>query len=181
MYPPAFGHHYWAVIHITAKLYPDVPDENTRLRTELFLKGICEQLPCPGCGVHCKKYMADHPPNLESKSAIVKWSVDFHNDVNQRTGKRQLTYEEADKVIAKNYFDVNKWVELSLAERIRQEDHREIDSLRSKLSGSGRTYPTTVFDNTVITVIITSIVLLLLVSLVANWRMYRNLHTANGA
>jgi hypothetical protein len=46
---------------------------------------------CP-CKEHFDKYIQQNPPDFES---LFQWGVDFHNAVNRRILKPQVTIEEA--------------------------------------------------------------------------------------
>ena len=127
MYPPVWGHHMWATIHLMAHVYPQKPSDKRKKSMENFLLNMCDNLPCPGCGMHCGMYMKEHPPHVETQGALKKWAIDFHNTVNKRTGKRELTYEEAEKVLHENFFQKQDWVELKRAQEMRREDHAAID------------------------------------------------------
>ena len=42
-----WGSSYWKVLYCIALTYPDIPDDNTKNRTKLFLQNMC--LPCEVC------------------------------------------------------------------------------------------------------------------------------------
>lgn len=79
----------WQIIHMYCfleKKKKDVID---------LLHALAKALPCVHCSKHMVQYLKRYPPQ---ESSLLKWSVDFHNDVNRRTNKPMLTYEEAKKV-----------------------------------------------------------------------------------
>ena len=140
MYPPLWGPELWNTLHLMAFTYPIKPDAPRQEHMRQFLKNVCPNLPCPGCGLHCKIYMDRTPPALQSRDALKKWMCDFHNEVNKRTGKRELTYEEADQVLKEKYFDREKGVEMQRAQHMRREDHRHIEKWKKMASSSSSDY-----------------------------------------
>jgi hypothetical protein len=56
---------------------------------------LCKYLPCPPCSHHCSEYMKDHKPEIHDGDAYWKFVFEFHNFVNKRTSKYELTDEEA--------------------------------------------------------------------------------------
>ena len=79
----------WQVIHMycfLAKKKKDVIN---------LLHAFAKALPCVHCSNHMMQYLKRYPPQ---ELNLFKWSVDFHNNVNARTNKPMLTYEEAKEV-----------------------------------------------------------------------------------
>ena len=58
-----------------------------------LLTRVDKTIPCSACRQHFRAYAKSHliRPNTD----LVKWTIDFHNDVNDRLGKPQLSYPEA--------------------------------------------------------------------------------------
>lgn len=52
---------------------------------------VPDSLPCSSCRRHAKDYIERYPP--EKAENALKWSLDFHNDVNQRLKKPLYQYE----------------------------------------------------------------------------------------
>jgi hypothetical protein len=64
------------------------------------LQVLADYLLCPACVTHFRQYILDHPPTgLKSYEEVFKWTVDFHNSVNVRTGKAQYTVKEAKQML----------------------------------------------------------------------------------
>lgn len=126
MYPPVWGPIVWETLHLMTFVYPDKPSNERQGSMRSFITGMCGNLPCPGCSDHCSEYVSDNPPPTHSRTVLKKWAYDFHNSVNRRTGKRELTYEEADGTITSKYFEREKWVEIQRADEIRREDHATV-------------------------------------------------------
>ena len=94
MYPLAkdrAGNAAWSNMHHRASLYPDSPTEKEKERMKTFLYESMRSvaLLCKNCNSHIKDYLKKHPiaPALVSKKAISKYLCEFHNNVNQETGK----------------------------------------------------------------------------------------------
>jgi hypothetical protein len=99
MYPGSWGYLLWPIIHLWAKNYP-ISGTKTKLAIEEIYKNhLPFLLLCMGCTFHCDEYIAEHPITFQGDAGeygpLFKWSVDFHNAVNARTGKRQFTEKEA--------------------------------------------------------------------------------------
>ena len=57
--------------------------------------------PCGDCKVHFGDYISTHPMEKTLNSdeeSLFKWTVDFHNAVNYRLNKPQVSYEDARKI-----------------------------------------------------------------------------------
>lgn len=54
------------------------------------------------CKEHWSKYYNNHPINFTQLGAYFQWTVDAHNAVNTRLGKKSLTVEEAGKLYHKS-------------------------------------------------------------------------------
>ena len=132
MYPPVWGPTIWGTIHLMAYTYPDEPSAERKLSMSNFLQNLCINLPCLGCGIHCREYVTNNPPVVDSKTTLKKWAYDFHNAVNVRINKRILTHEEAEEAISKKYFQYEQWKDTNRAQEIREEDHRVIDMWKTK-------------------------------------------------
>lgn len=56
-----------------------------------FLIGV----PCPKCQAHFEKFVKKNPPDFGSRTAFFRWSVEAHNEVNEATGKKCVTLDQA--------------------------------------------------------------------------------------
>jgi hypothetical protein len=52
---------------------------------------MSEFLPCESCTIHTRNYLEQHPITGDP----FEWSVAFHNDVNRRLEKKQVSLENA--------------------------------------------------------------------------------------
>ena len=87
----AAGAAAWQTMHHRASLYPDSPTDKERERMKTFLYESMRSvaLLCKSCQNDIKNYLKSHPiiPALASKKAISKYLCEFHNHVNEKTGK----------------------------------------------------------------------------------------------
>ena len=128
MYPPIWGTYYWKVIHLSCLSYPMKPNKIEKANMNRFIISICYLLPCPQCRHHALKYINKIKPNLANRISILYWSFDFHNEVNKRTGKKQLSYETCLKTLTN--INVNEVVTTELK---RVEDHQKINEIQLKI------------------------------------------------
>ena len=95
--PDFWGPSFWKTIHLAIIGMPEQLDATNKQALSDFLYSFTNLLPCKSCRDHYTLNIEENPPDLTSKSSLWKWSVDIHNSVNQRTGKSELTYDEAIK------------------------------------------------------------------------------------
>lgn len=92
--PKLWGPALWHFIHTTCLIYPAEPTEKDKKRYSFFFRNLKHIIPCPFCQTHYKENIKKFPPKLESRDSLFKWSIDFHNLVNEATGKKKLDYIE---------------------------------------------------------------------------------------
>jgi hypothetical protein len=131
MYPPVWGPPFWDTIHLIAYIYPENPTIERQNSMTALLLNLSPNLPCHDCGTHSTVYMKEFPPAVESRDMLKKWAVDFHNEVNKRTGKTSLTYEEADDALTRKFFIREDWMEIKRGQDMRREDHKMIDKYKA--------------------------------------------------
>lgn len=113
MSPIQWGATFHFMIHAIAfalMMHADFTPENLQLWAD-FLFGLLNYLPCWICAKHFRKYLAEHPPleDIHSWNDVWQWTVDFHNDVNERTGKRIYTEKEAREALLKRAGYPDDW------------------------------------------------------------------------
>lgn len=94
-----WGSKTWKSIHSLA--HENDKRKHTSKSVEIFQKfllGLRDVLPCPKCRHHMVSYMKRNPV----KKPFFDWTVHFHNDVNKRLDKPQLSIESALKELKKN-------------------------------------------------------------------------------
>jgi hypothetical protein len=92
-----FGPSTWRTLHAIAWNYaadPDAPTEEEQKDIIDFLRLFEKLLPCPSCRVHYGAYMLREPIDASSRAALTRWLFELHNDVNKRSNKPLLTYEQ---------------------------------------------------------------------------------------
>lgn len=100
--PLIWGSQAWHMIHCVALNYPENPTELDKQKYLGFFNALADTLPCEICGQHFKKEMEKRPPDLKDRESLFNWTVDVHNAVNKRNGKRPLSYTEALREVESN-------------------------------------------------------------------------------
>ena len=100
--PNTWGSQAWHFIHAVALTYPNEPTEQDKENYNKFFYSLPDVLPCPSCGINFLEKLDKNPPALESQETLWKWTVDVHNQVNEKNGKPILSYDEAFSEFVKN-------------------------------------------------------------------------------
>ena len=99
--PKYIGPGKWHTIHQLA-WKAQTPDGKRMFKT--FMTDTCNEFPCSTCRTHCQEYMKNHPME-EYENVLVEvgneklplglfvWAWKFHNVVNARLGKPQMTWD----------------------------------------------------------------------------------------
>lgn len=110
--PKKWGKHFWKTIHYIIFSAPDSPSIEYKNNLLNFLVALKFLLPCENCRRHYSENLKKFPITdeiLSSKEKLIKWSVDLHNEVNLRTGKKIISLEEAKQIyLNENYVDTKK-------------------------------------------------------------------------
>jgi hypothetical protein len=104
-----FGPWGWLLLHAIAyayKLKGNLSQDDQEW-IKKFLSSFCRLLPCPGCSYHCIAHIAQNIPNFQNGEEFWKYTVDFHNSVNQRSNLLQYSYEEAETLLTQNLSGFN--------------------------------------------------------------------------
>lgn len=72
----------WNILHKQAKRNPYQKD---------WLDVFENKIPCPECKTHFKDFRKNNEPNTK----FFKWTVDLHNSVNEKIGKKKYPYASA--------------------------------------------------------------------------------------
>jgi hypothetical protein len=89
--PSMWGPGMWFVLHLSAVRYPERPTAADKKNYAAFVRSLQYVLPCDGCCKGFQKILeitnfgAAH---LANRNALFKWTVDAHNLVNAKVGKR---------------------------------------------------------------------------------------------
>ena len=97
-----WGPQLWFFLHTISFNYPLKPKKEDKERMITFLYGLQPVIPCKICRDHFKRNLAESPPRLDNRKDFSEWMIDAHNEVNGRTGKKILTYDEAISIWEKN-------------------------------------------------------------------------------
>lgn len=91
--PTLWGREAWIFIHYVALSY--IPSEENEKKYLVFFESLPNILPCPVCGNHFLENMKKNPPKLNSSKELFRWTVDMHNLVNEKNGKKKISYSAA--------------------------------------------------------------------------------------
>ena len=94
--PSVWGPFFWHTIHIVALGYPKNPTYIDKKCAKDFYESLTYLLPCSVCRNHYKEHITANPltPFLDSRTDLIKWTVDIHNSVNKMLGKPEWSMEE---------------------------------------------------------------------------------------
>jgi len=81
------GRATWTYLHSVAAYYPEKPTKKQQKDMQSFLRIFSEFYPCKPCAKYLVKELKEHPPQVETKSALSVWVCQLHNEVNARLGK----------------------------------------------------------------------------------------------
>ena len=93
-----WGSYLWGFIHTISILDFEENEENKKHaeRCVKQLKALEYYIPCNKCALHYRTWIEELEKRDYKKSMeIFRWSVDFHNSVNEKLEKKILTYQEA--------------------------------------------------------------------------------------
>ena len=106
-----WGKHIWKSIHYIALGYPDIPTEEEKNNYYTFFISLKNVLPCLLCRNHYTDILINELPItndvMKNKHNLLKWTIDLHNIVNNKIGKKILSYEDAINIILNNKDDIN--------------------------------------------------------------------------
>lgn len=94
---PFWGPDVWGSIHIFAASYK--PSSFTAFKT--YMNILPDLLPCPTCGEHLRKNLADLPPDnyMRNNHDLFFWTYVIHDKVNnQCNASRDLTKHDEIKI-----------------------------------------------------------------------------------
>lgn len=108
--PEIWGNHFWFTMHTASFFYPEYPTPTDMHRYKNFYESFAFIIPCPECKVHYTQMLNDHPidPYLESRDSLSRWVVLVHNKVNERLGKKQISYQQAVEQYNKQFLPATK-------------------------------------------------------------------------
>lgn len=97
--PVFWGKVYWDFLHTMAAKYPVAPDYSERCAMTQFLSILPRLIPCKMCRDHIVEYLNVNSGDLlravSSREALFQFFWTFHNYVNKRLSKPQISLEVA--------------------------------------------------------------------------------------
>lgn len=100
--PKVWGPFFWFSLHNGSFSYPNTPNKIVSERMKGFILGIPYMLPCKACTEHAITFIEYNHDKLDvicsSKNNLFKFFVDFHNYVNKRLGKPEMSLPNALKM-----------------------------------------------------------------------------------
>jgi hypothetical protein len=113
--PQIFGPPLWFSLHNMANAFPEFPNELEKKMAKTLLTNLTVLIPCEECQEHTVAYLKDKNLNdlVKNRDTLFNFFWKFHNFVNQRTGKAEISLEKA------NYlFGSNNTFEISVNEKV---------------------------------------------------------------
>lgn len=95
--PRIWGPSYWTTFHYISATYEDKPNRNLQRTMKTFIQSIPVLLPCKECQDHAFDYVknVDLDKVVDNRTNLFTFFHNFHNSVNQRLGKPQLSLIDA--------------------------------------------------------------------------------------
>lgn len=96
-----WGRVYWEMSHHLTFAYPHNPTNEDKIIVKTHFDNLKYLLLCEKCRLHYSQYLQLHPLTdeiLSSRTKLIEWLIDFHNDVNKRLGKRIYSKDEVIKI-----------------------------------------------------------------------------------
>lgn len=108
--PEIWGNHFWFSMHTASFFYPEYPTPTDMHKYKQFYESFAYVIPCPDCKNHFYQLMNDYPIDsyLESRDSLSRWVVLVHNKVNERLGKKQMSYQQVIDEYNKKFIPAEK-------------------------------------------------------------------------
>lgn len=104
--PDVFGPPLWFSLHNGSLRYPEDPSPIFAERMKGFIYGLPYILPCEKCQAHAISYIEGHEKEIKeactARNKLFKFFVDFHNSVNKRLGKPEVSLDDALKLYSED-------------------------------------------------------------------------------
>lgn len=90
--PHVWGPSVWKMMHVIALTYPEHPTRQDMQDFATFFTSLQNVLPCEGCRKGYTQLIGGRyrltEGVLSGRDALFRWTVDVHNAVNKKVGKR---------------------------------------------------------------------------------------------
>jgi len=101
-HPDVFGPAFWFTLHNGSSRYPIKASPFQAEKMKGFIRGIPVMLPCDKCTEHAQTYIEENEKNLDDivsgRESLFRFFWEFHNVVNKRNGKLEISLEDAKKM-----------------------------------------------------------------------------------
>jgi hypothetical protein len=90
-HPPhlLWGTYTWILLHWMSEQIKDSYFHSEKDQLLIFIKDICNNLPCPNCREHAVQYLSRIPLSMvKTKEELKYYIYHFHNSVNMRSKKQ---------------------------------------------------------------------------------------------
>lgn len=100
--PDTWGPLMWYTLHNGAYHYPERASAVKAVGMKHFILGLPHILPCAACAQHAERYIQSRTHELDrivsGRRNLFQFFCDFHNIVNKRFGKPQISLRDAYKI-----------------------------------------------------------------------------------
>jgi hypothetical protein len=100
--PEVWGPKMWFVLHNGAAHYPFEASDIYAEKMKNFILALPIMIPCENCKNHALRFIESRKDKLfiicKKRETLFDFFVDFHNDVNKRQGKKEVSYIEARQI-----------------------------------------------------------------------------------
>lgn len=95
-----WGPFLWGLIHTTSIIDFETPEVQRRITLQALdtLRSVANCIPCKGCSNHYLEYVnrfLEQEQDLYKRMRLFEYMVEFHNQVNHRLNKPEITLEQA--------------------------------------------------------------------------------------
>lgn len=100
------GRASWVFLHATFNKLEDDPatgalPRQARIDAIMLIYILTRTYPCKMCREHFAALVKQHPPDaLKTAEEFQRWLCDAHNIVNRATGKKEVPFSEAPRLVA---------------------------------------------------------------------------------
>lgn len=94
--PTVWGPFFWHTIHLVAIGYPQKPSYTEKKCAKEFYESLAYLIPCGICREHYHAHLEKNPitPYLDSRTDLIRWTIQIHNQVNEMLKRPTWTLEE---------------------------------------------------------------------------------------
>src|SRR5207244_3036654 len=77
----------WSIIHSYTAGMPDKIDRIQKIKLRQTIADLVDHLPCNDSKDHARAYLKDNKPAYNTNREAFQYFCDFHNHINESTGK----------------------------------------------------------------------------------------------